>query len=237
MIVKFEVVEGSGVLSATEVKTSSEGIAEVTLRLGDAPGKVRIQATVSGLSSKAEFTAEISLPPNTINGRLFSLPKDLNPKETTILSGFEETTPTEGGNFFVSPPEVHRLTMVLDKQGNPFMLALLPPSDPSPRVDSLTTAVTLVFFATHLYTAPPELWPEAISLIENIPEVQQLAEVLAERLETSTSVLVDPDMYVRSALEDAIRAVDAELARLAGAPKVTPPGPQSQVRLVHPAGG
>ena len=233
--VTFAILSGKCSLSVESAVTDSSGHASTVVTLGDQAGDIRVQATLAGYDKSVVFTA-VALPPNTVGGHLV-LPDVLDPTETTILCGFEESTPTEGGNFFAAPPEIHSLTIALDSEGDPFLLALLPPSDGSPSVDTQTTAVTLMFFAMYLYTAPPELWAEAVSVLEGIPEVQELSSVLGQRLEVSTDILVDPDPQVRSALESAIQAVDAEFARMVGAPKVTPSGPQSQVRLIHPVEG
>jgi hypothetical protein len=47
----FEVTAGTGVLSADEVTTDDDGVAQTTLTLGPTPGAVEVTAEVSGLSA------------------------------------------------------------------------------------------------------------------------------------------------------------------------------------------
>ncbi|MFA6109848.1 MAG: SUMF1/EgtB/PvdO family nonheme iron enzyme [Candidatus Latescibacterota bacterium] len=207
----------------------SAGQHTITLRVTDSRGQTGTASTTFAVST-------VGRGASVVRGQL-ALPDGIDPTQTTVLSGLEETTPTPAGAFFVSPPEIHRLTMVLDHEGNTLLLSLLPPAEPTPRADSQTTATALVFFATHLYTAPPALWSEAITLIEQTPAVEDLARVLEGRLQTTATVLTAPDAQTQAALAQAVLAVDDQLGRLAGTGKVTPSGPLSQVRVVHPAEG
>ena len=85
-LVTFEVIEGTGVLSETEVTTSSEGFAEALLRLGEDPGRVRVRAMVPGLELGVVFTAN-SLPVETGDAIAVDLAGGARMEMVAVLAG------------------------------------------------------------------------------------------------------------------------------------------------------
>ena len=145
---------------------------------------------------KKPLSSHVELPPGSV----------LDLQSLTITSGFNELVPAADGSLSIPRPEVPCLSMVANSNGNAMLLSVDSPYGSDNELSAQSTAETLVYFTSYLFTAPSDLYEEIRRLLRRTPAVSDLARVIEGKLAVDENALVKDDVEIQAAVVEAVRA-------------------------------
>ncbi|MCB2154182.1 right-handed parallel beta-helix repeat-containing protein [bacterium] len=168
----------------------------VTVPAGAASGVVTVQTPGGEAVTPAEFVVTQSTPGQ------FVPPAGVDASAHTIVCVYDEVQADASGNFQIEFPDdrVGLIGAAPPGASQSTYLALRPPAGSSARraddvlINAETTAETLVFMHPFFITRNPQRVETLLNTMENVPEVAQLATVIAERYAVSDLGLDDPQV-------------------------------------------
>ncbi|MFH1744129.1 MAG: IPT/TIG domain-containing protein, partial [bacterium] len=162
---------------------------------GATTGAIRARTAGGSTIGQGEFVVTVEME------GVLDLDGGLNPADFILTSGYAETGNVQAdGGFRLQLPQ-RRLTLVgavPGREGNNSYLSVFLPNgldDPAPsplRVDARTTAAALVFMHPFFMTKNPATAAWLLELIEGLPEVEALAQIIAEKYPQGADGLNDP---------------------------------------------
>ena len=199
---------------------------------GTAVGDVEVWVTVGNLSDTAYVHVTSPPPPitdtTTVSGTV-TIPPSIDITGVSISTVMGGVVPVQSdGSFQIASSGEAESTVFANNGDVLFGLAIVPvqpttgtqrPATPTIqgiRIDSLSTAVSLVYLTPFLSSAPSSLTDSVLMLIEALPETATLASAIANQVNVTGKLPDSTDNEFNTALINAVQAAHNRLAVIGG---------------------